>query len=272
MTSKRVVLITGANTGIGYESVKALLRSTKPYHVLLGSRSIEKGEAAIAQLKQDVPSTSSSIEPLQIDITDDESILNAFQSVKDKHGLIDVLVNNAGASHDVGPSNYNPEDISDIRERFNKSYNVNTSGTQVMTHVFAPLLIKSSDPRLLFLTSGLSTLQGIETLGISPHHPQSFPPAGWPKPFTMQAGYRSSKTALNMIMQNWHWLLKADGVKVWCISPGFLATNLGGDPELLKKMGAGKPSQGGLLIKQVVEGERDADVGKVVNKDGIQPW
>ncbi|KAJ0311366.1 hypothetical protein COL5a_002215 [Colletotrichum fioriniae] len=272
MSSKRIVLITGANTGIGYETVKVLLQSDRVYHIIIGSRSLEKGEAALGELTKEFPSTKSSLEVIQVDVADDDSIIGAFKSVKEKHELLDVLINNAGASHDFGPHNYNPEDIKAIRQNMNKSYDVNTSGTHVITHTFAPLLIKSSDPRLLFVTSGLSTLNGIESAGLLPFQPGTVTAAGWPKPYTPQAGYRSSKTALNMVMQNWHWLLKADGVKVWCISPGFLATGLGGNPDALKKMGAGAPSQGGRLIQQVVEGERDADVGKVVNKDGIQPW
>jgi NAD(P)-dependent dehydrogenase (short-subunit alcohol dehydrogenase family) len=85
-------------------------------------------------------------------------------------------------------------------------------------------------------------------------------------------GYKSSKTALNMVMLNWHWLLHEDGVKTFCISPGFLATNLGGDPERLKAMGAGEPSIGGQIIRAVTEGERDADAGKVVSNGGVQDW
>ncbi|EFQ27220.1 short chain dehydrogenase [Colletotrichum graminicola M1.001] len=236
MSSKRIVLITGANTGIGFETIRTLLQSKGPYHIIMESRSLDKGAVAISELEKEFPSTTSSLEVLQVDIVDDDSIVKAFQSIKDKHGVLDVLVNSAGASHDFNPQNYNPEDIKTLRQNFNKSYDVNTTGTHVITH------------------------------------PQGVPSAGWPKPFTGQAGYRSSKTALNMVMLNWHWLLKADGVKVWCISPGFLATGLGGNPEQLKEMGAGEPRQGGFLIKQAVEGERDADVGKVVNKDGIQSW
>lgn len=268
---KRIVFITGANTGIGYETVRFLLESPKPYHVILGSRSAEKGEAAVTQLKKDFPSTSSSLELVQIDVTIDETITKAFQAVEEKHGLIDVLVNNAGAAFEVTQQN-GPIDLASIRQSFNKAYDVNTSSAHVVTHVFAPLLLKSSDPRLLFVTSGLSNMHALETLGLSPHLPKSTTPAGWPKPATTPAGYRSSKAALNMVMLNWHWLFKEDGVKVWCISPGFLATDLGGIKELLKKLGAGDPSRGGDLIKKVIEGERDADVGKVVSQDGVQPW
>lgn len=134
-----------------------------------------------------------------------------------------------------------------------------------------PLLIKSSSPRLIFITSGLSTLTA---------HSRSFypawapkPQAGWPKQGVIaNLGYKSSKAALNMVMLNWHWLLIEDGVKTFCISPGFLATNLGGVPDQLKALGAGPPSIGGEFIRKVTEGERDADAGKVLSKDGVQEW
>lgn len=71
-----------------------------------------------------------------------------------------------------------------------------------------------------------------------------------------------------MLMFDWNHKLKADGVKVWSVGPGMLATNLGDMHEKAKKMGTGHPSAGGLFLKQVVDGERDADVGKVIGKDG----
>lgn len=140
-----------------------------------------------------------------------------------------------------------------------------------MTHVFMPLLLKSSDPRLLFITSGLSSLQNTSNKFYPDPSP---PPAGWPKhsPFDTMA-YRSSKTALNMMMINWAWKLTQDGVKTWCVSPGFLATGLGNEPELLKARGAQHPSIGGKFIRDVVEGAKDADVGKVVHSSGhVQPF
>lgn len=76
-----------------------------------------------------------------------------------------------------------------------------------------------------------------------------------------------------MVMLEWQRFLKEDGVKVFCISPGFLATNLGGmGAEKLRQMGAGDPSLGGTLISDVVKGKRDEDAGKVVNAAGVQTW
>jgi len=96
MASRKIVLVTGGNNGIGYETVKALLESEKSYHVLLGSRSLEKAKTAIDNLKKEVPDTSNTVEILQVDLTSDESIERAFETVKSNYGYIDVLINNAG--------------------------------------------------------------------------------------------------------------------------------------------------------------------------------
>jgi NAD(P)-dependent dehydrogenase (short-subunit alcohol dehydrogenase family) len=131
-----------------------------------------------------------------------------------------------------------------------------------------PLLLKSSDPRLIFV-AGLSQITQA-SVNYFPTPPQ---PAGWPKNIDFETiGYRCSKTALNMLMVDWNHKLKADGVKVWGVGPGFLATNLGAMKEKAVEMGAGDASAGGAVIKSVVEGERDADVGKLVNKNGISQW
>lgn len=118
----------------------------------------------------------------------------------------------------------------------------------------------------------MSTLQGHANTFMPQDLPN--PAGGWPKD-SLRSGqaYRSSKAGLNMLMLSWHWILKEDGVRTFCVSPGFLATNLSGTPERMKKAGAGDPSRGGDLIKKVIQGERDADAGKVVFQDGIvQDW
>jgi NAD(P)-dependent dehydrogenase (short-subunit alcohol dehydrogenase family) len=156
-----------------------------------------------------------------------------------------------------------------MREAWNQMFDVNVTGAHILTHTFAPLLLKSTNPRLLFLTSGLAQ---IETLNKS-YYPGPPPKAGWPKQDILSPdGYTTSKVALNMMMLTWHWTLKGDGAKVWSISPGWLATNLGGCQEKLKALGAKDPALGGILIKQVIEGERDADVGKVIAPEAIQPF
>lgn len=123
------------------------------------------------------------------------------------------------------------------------------------------------------MTSALSSLDTCAG-GFDSKLVTTAPPKGWPKPLSpTPTAYRSSKTALNMLMLYWTRTLYMDGAKVFCVSPGFLATGLGGmGPDFLKKMGAADASVGGEFIKDVVEGKRDEDTGKVIDKNGVQPW
>ena len=98
MADKQVVLITGANTGIGYETVKALYGSSQAYTILMGSRTLSKAHDAISKIKNEVSTSASEIEPLQIDIEDDESIAKAYDHVSSTYKKLDALVNNAGKS------------------------------------------------------------------------------------------------------------------------------------------------------------------------------
>ncbi|KAI9727712.1 MAG: hypothetical protein M1828_005940 [Chrysothrix sp. TS-e1954] len=261
------VLITGGNTGLGYATVQALLASPQKYDILLGGRSLDKVASAIDALKQEFVNTPSTLSALQVDVSDDASIQKAFDTVSSKPARLDVLINNAGHSLDFGHA----QGKLSMRQAWTKAYDTNVSGTQIMTHTFMPLLIKSSNPRLLFITSGTSSLvqaaDGAQFAATSV-------PAGWPKPPGVAfPAYRSSKTGMNMMMLEWKRTLMQDHVKLWCICPGFLATGLGlGNPEAVKKMGAGDPSLGANLIRDVVEGKRDTDVGKIVTATGIQPW
>ncbi|GLA46570.1 hypothetical protein AnigIFM63604_010654 [Aspergillus niger] len=183
MTDPKIVLITGANTGIGYQTVKALLKSDKRYLILLGTRSLSKGEAAIDSLKTEVPESSSSVHPIVIDIASDESIEAASKEVEDKWGRIDTLINNAGGWPDPFRSPLNQVDNRSSerlrhsfrllgadpgwefkagrltrRELMEKTFDVNVSGAYIVTETLMLLLLKSSDARLVFVTSGQSSL------------------------------------------------------------------------------------------------------------------
>ena len=91
MASSPILLITGGNAGLGFQTVKAFCNSPVNYTILLGGRNLQKATAAAQGLKN--------VTPIQIDVEDDDSIDKAFQHVSEKYGRLDVLINNAGRLH-----------------------------------------------------------------------------------------------------------------------------------------------------------------------------
>ncbi|KAL6787275.1 NAD(P)-binding protein [Trichoderma sp. SZMC 28012] len=251
--SSKIILITGGNTGLGLEIARALCQSSKSYKILLAGRSLEKATVATQKLASGQLNGSTT------------SINSAFKFVEEEFGRLDVLVNNAGANFDrelyLGKVS--------LREAWNKSWAVNTVGSHVVSSVFTPLLLKSADPRLIFIASGTATLHGQTK---EERFTNRAPAKGWPKEELGWSAYRSAKTGINIMMREWARVLKEDKVKVCAVSPGLLVTGLGGDQELLRQMGAIDPQIGAELVTSVIEGERDTDMGLVINMAGVQPW
>lgn len=268
--SSKIVFISGANTGLGFETAKALVTcSSSNYHVIIGSRSAENGKKAVEILTSECKKVNgcSKADYIQLDITDDASIKQALEDIKSKVDHIDAFINNAGAQFD---SQYASGKLSQ-REMWNENYNTNITSTYIVTETFMSLILASQDPRLVFVSSGTSS-QDEASRGLPIQAGK--PPAGWPKPPTFNfTSYRCSKTAINMAMLEWKRILGNDNIKIFGLDPGFLATGLGGvGSEKLKEMGAQDPAVGANFIKSVIDGERDADHGKVVRKSGILPW
>ncbi|KAF5620773.1 short-chain alcohol dehydrogenase [Fusarium sp. NRRL 52700] len=248
---KQLVLITGANQGVGFETAKNLVLSSVKYHVIIGSRDEAKGEIAARSLQSldDIKGTVSSI---QIDITDDNSVDAAAQTLASEWGRLDILVNNAGIVSMVSPP---------TRETFRKVLETNLVGALSVTEAFLPLLSKSEHkpPRLIFVTSSTGSI----TLTSNPESPLH------------NAGameYRAGKAGLNMLMAMYNIRLKSEGFLVFGVDPGLCATNFTGDAESLKQRGADEPTDGGERVARVVKGEKDDEAGKVIGVQGVNPW
>src|SRR6478672_633430 len=88
----RTAVITGANTGLGYETATAL--AAKGAHVVLAVRNIEKGKAAADLITRANPGTNVAVQ--ELDLSSLESIRGAADELRSKHETIDLLINNAG--------------------------------------------------------------------------------------------------------------------------------------------------------------------------------
>lgn len=88
--TRKVIIVTGGNSGLGYESVKAF--AEKGATVIMTCRSFEKGEAA----KKEIGKTSGKIEVMELDLQDFKSIEKFAEKFKQKFDRLNVLLNNAG--------------------------------------------------------------------------------------------------------------------------------------------------------------------------------
>jgi NAD(P)-dependent dehydrogenase (short-subunit alcohol dehydrogenase family) len=84
-TSKALVLITGANQGLGFAVAQQLVSSGK-YHVLVSARNPSNAQAAVQQLQTEAVDKAA-VTPITLDVTDDASVEAAAKSVKDQSGI-----------------------------------------------------------------------------------------------------------------------------------------------------------------------------------------
>ena len=89
MTAQKVVLVTGANKGIGYETAKQLAKLG--HFVFLGCRDKQNGQKAIAAFKKD---GCTNVEMVELDVTKSATIQSVADCIKSKFGRLDILVNN----------------------------------------------------------------------------------------------------------------------------------------------------------------------------------
>ncbi|KAK4223378.1 hypothetical protein QBC38DRAFT_487854 [Podospora fimiseda] len=256
--NKTIVLITGANSGIGLETVIALSKSSPNYHILLGARSIEKGQAALTQIQEEYTSTlQSTISVVQIDVTSQDSITALVEHISSNYGKLDVLLSNAGII---------VYQECDTLTNLRLSFETNTFGPTVLVEALEPLLRKSGDGKIIHVSSE----QGSTTLRLSPDY-------RWVD--TKGDYYRASKAALNMLAacQRHNYSKDGSNIKVCSFNPGFCVSNLTGEKgkEMRINMGARPASDPANAMVAILEGkEKEAWTGNgmVTLDGGILPW
>jgi NAD(P)-dependent dehydrogenase (short-subunit alcohol dehydrogenase family) len=220
-------LVTGANKGIGFEVAKQLAQ--QGFFVYLGSRSLANDLSAVEELHAAGIRT---VEAIQLDVTDDESVQTARASISEKTPFLNVLINNAGIAGDLPQSA-----LGTPVDRFKAVYETNLFGVVRVTQAFFDLLKGASEPRIVNVTTAMASLSlSADATGSSYHN--------------KLAVYQSSKAALNMYTINLAYELRDTAFKVNAVCPGWTQTDFTGHQGTSTAQQAGQRITKYALIKQ----------------------
>nr|WP_286194952.1 SDR family NAD(P)-dependent oxidoreductase [Agrobacterium sp. Ap1] len=202
--------------------------------VWLGARDLERGEKAVAKLRND----GLDVRLLVIDVADDTSVSQAATRLSDEIATLHVLVNNAGILVDVTTP---PGEVP--MEAIQSTFEVNLSGPIRVTQAFIPLLKAAGDARVVMMGSGVGSLSLITD------------------PTSLYSGvnlldYTASKVALSAVTVSFATELAPFGIKVNVVEPGHVRTDLNQNTDFIS------PDEGAVTaIKMAIIGSDGRHVG-----------
>ena len=193
---KRICLVSGGNRGLGFETCHQLAQLG--HTVILTARNLTKGKIAAKQLTD----KGFDIIFYQMDVSNQDSIDDAYDKIMHRFGRLDVLVNNAAILYDTWQSAIDAD-----FEIVNQALVTNLLGPWRLSKRFIPIMKKNRYGRIV----NVSSLAG------SLHFMGKGAPA-----------YSISKTALNALTRKLAAELLGTGILVNSIDPGWVATDMGG--------------------------------------------
>ncbi|MBC8100347.1 MAG: SDR family oxidoreductase [Armatimonadetes bacterium] len=199
----KICMITGANSGIGYETALALAKMGA--HVVMVSRNRTKGEAAQSTIK--TQSGNPSVDLLIADFSVQQSIHDLAAAFKAKYNRLDVLVNNAGGA--VGKRQL-------TAEGYEMNFAVNHLGYFLLTNLLLDLLKASAPARIVNVTSSAQAFGKI-----------NFDDLMLEKNFRTAYAYSQSKAANIIFTYELAKRLAGTGVTANSVHPGAVRTNFG---------------------------------------------
>ena len=225
------VLITGANRGLGLEFARQYARDG--WLVFAASRDPQRAE----QLRGLAKTANGKLNLLEMDVSDANSVRTAASQLKDI--AIDVLINNAGIFGEPG------QIIGNIDyEKWARVLDVNTLGPMRVTEAFVEIIARSQRRLIVTITSGIASIADNTT-------------GGW-------IAYRSSKTAVNMVMRSVAVELAQCGIICVVVDPGWVKTDMGGPNAPLF------PQTSVAEIRRLIERIDPQDSGKFFRYDGCE--
>lgn len=243
--STTTAMITGGNKGLGFETARRL--GEIGWRVFLGAREEVRGRAATERLA----AGGADVTFVPLDVTSDDSVAAAVETVRESTDRLDVLINNAGITGEqVGPMDelVSPEET--LPQHLIPVFRVNVFGPVRVTHAFLPLLRTADDPRVVMVSSGAGSL----TYATEPQRAEST---------VAHLMYPVSKTALNMLTVQY-----AKGIpdiRFNLADPGFTATDLN------HRQGTQTVTEGTDAIVEFAT-TSPGSTGQYRDRGGIVPW
>jgi NAD(P)-dependent dehydrogenase (short-subunit alcohol dehydrogenase family) len=241
MSEKTIVLVTGANKGIGYEIAAGL--GALGWTVGVGARDEERREAAVEKLRAGGVDAFG----VPLDVTDDASVTAAAGLIEERAGRLDVLVNNAGVTGG-GPQEPTVVDPAAVRT----AVETNVIGVLRVTNAMLPLLRRSASPRIVNMSSSVGSLA------------RQTDPASETGP--LSAAYSPSKSMLNALTIQYAKELRDTNILINAGCPGYTAADLNGF------RGVRTPEQGAAIAIQLATLPDDGPTGGFFEDAGVVPW
>jgi NAD(P)-dependent dehydrogenase (short-subunit alcohol dehydrogenase family) len=196
-TQQQTVMITGANRGIGLEYVKQY--ALDGWHVIACCRHLARAEALQALTKQ-----YSQVRVYELDVGDFDQIESLAEALSSQP--IALVINNAGV---YPPSSFKNTDY----DAWMRAFKINTMSSLKLAEVFMPHMVKAGRAKFVAMTSKMGSIADNTSGG--------------------EYSYRSTKTALNMVIKSLSWDVEKYGVAVAALHPGWVRTDMGGPNGLI---------------------------------------
>lgn len=188
------IILTGSSSGFGLTTAKILAEAGHRVFATMRNTNGRNAEVA-ASLLQWAGNNAHQLEVVELDVTSDDSVKQAIETISIKTGgIIDVLINNAGSAY-IGLN----ETLSAAQT--NQMFQINVIGVDRMIKAVLPFMHRQKDGLLLTLSS-VTARQPTPVMGI----------------------YASSKAAVDALSVSYYYELKSSGIDVSILQPGAYQT------------------------------------------------